>query len=159
MVLQRGMEVPVWGNGKPCSEIVVEFAGQVKKGKVDEEGKWMVRMAPFEGYARGRMMTVRDGAAEIQLSDVVVGEVWICSGQSNMQMGRGGVPALQGLSEDNLRTFEVKRTVAFTEQEELAGDWKIGGPGLRSRQLWTRGSGAGRTMSLCDGIPIFCTMR
>jgi sialate O-acetylesterase len=129
MVLQRGMGVPVWGKAEPGAEVIVEFAGQEQRAKVGQDGKWGVDLEPLEGNSKGRVMTIRGGKAKIQLSDVVVGEVWICSGQSNMQMGRGGVPGLQGLSEENLRTFEVKRTVAFTEQDELEGEWKVGGPG------------------------------
>ena len=128
-VLQRGMDIPVWGTAEPCAEVVVKFAGQEKSAKAGRDGKWRVALDPLEGSSKGRVMTIREGTSVLKLADVVVGEVWICSGQSNMQMGRRSVPGLQGLSEDNLRTFEVKRTVAFTEQDELEGAWQIGGPG------------------------------
>ena len=128
-VLQRGMDVPVWGTAEPCSEVVVKFAGQEKTAKTGPDGRWKVELDPLAGSSQGQEMTIQAGESVLKLSDVVVGEVWICSGQSNMQMGRGSVKELQGLSEDNLRTFEVKRTVAFTEQDELEGAWKMGGPG------------------------------
>ena len=128
MVLQRDMPVPVWGKSRPDSQVSVSFAGQTKTAKSDANGKWRVTLDALSGRSKGTSMTVRSNNEVITLADVVVGEVWICSGQSNMQMGRRGIPGLDGLSESNLRTFEVKRTVAFTEQDELQGTWRTAGP-------------------------------
>lgn len=130
MVLQRDQAVPVWGWAKPAASITVRFAGQEKTGKADETGKWQVLLDPLQGSAKGAVFTAetnKDGEA-ITLEDVVIGEVWICSGQSNMQMGRNSVPELRDLSEDGLRTFEVKRTVAFEEQDRCEGRWEVVGP-------------------------------
>ncbi|MGB0582304.1 MAG: sialate O-acetylesterase [Limisphaerales bacterium] len=125
-VLQQGLAVPVWGKADPGAGVTVEFAGQKKTGQSDRSGKWKVALDALDGTAKASNMTISSGASKITLVDVVVGEVWICSGQSNMQMGR--TPDLKGLSEAGLRTFEVKRTVAFTEQEDVVGTWKTGGP-------------------------------
>lgn len=128
MVLQRETSLPVWGWSKPESEITVRFSGQEKRAKADRAGKWSIRLDPLPASAKGSTFSAQTGESRIELNDVVVGEVWICSGQSNMQMGRSAVSELKNLPETNLRTFEVRRTVAFTEQEELEGNWKVEGP-------------------------------
>ena len=130
MVLQRDQPVPVWGWAKPGIPVKVSFAGQEKEATADESGKWQLSLDELTGTAKGAIFSVRAGGdgGEITLNDVVIGEVWICSGQSNMQMGRNSVPELKSLSEANLRTFEVKRTVAFDEQETCEGKWEVAGP-------------------------------
>jgi len=98
MVLQRDIEVPVWGWAEPGEEATVEFAGQKKSAKADKSGKWMVRLAPLKASAegsalvvRGKESGVREQEAGVTFTNVVVGEVWLCSGQSNMSftMGKG----------------------------------------------------------------------
>lgn len=127
MVIQRDMPVPVWGTADPGEKVDVQFAGQVKTTTADAKGKWMMSLDALTASAEPRDMTVRsqgDGSS-VKLSDVVVGEVWICSGQSNMQFGVGGAPAVKALvpKARNIRTFNVKRTVAFEEQDALEGKW------------------------------------
>lgn len=128
MVLQRDMAVPVWGQATPGASVTIEFAGQKISGEANLVGKWTLSMDPLKASLKGNPFIVQSGGSKIVLNDVVVGEVWICSGQSNMQMGRGGVQELKDLPETNLRNFEVKRTVAFTEQDELEGQWQTAGP-------------------------------
>ena len=92
-VLQRDMAVPVWGKAEPGREVVVQFAGQEKRATADKDGRWMVKLDPMPASADGRTLTVktdtgrRDARA---LQDVLVGEVWVCSGQSNMAWNVGG---------------------------------------------------------------------
>lgn len=129
MVLQRGMAVPVWGVAEVGEEITVTFGGQKKEAKADQSGHWRVELEGLAGSSDGQEMKVV-GENEIVLKDVVVGEVWICSGQSNMQMGVGGVPEVKALiaKSKRLRTFEVKRMGAFAEQETCEGNWQEGYP-------------------------------
>ncbi len=131
MVLQRDMPVPVWGTADAGSKITVEFAGQIKTAVADASHHWKVSLDPMVGSFQALEMTVSDGDDEITRSDIVVGEVWICSGQSNMQFGYGGVPEIKALvpNAENLRTFEVKRTVAFEEQDACEGRWAVELPG------------------------------
>ena len=85
-VLQRGMRVPVWGKAEPGSEVTVSFAGQSVSAKADENGEWMVRLEPMDASCESRTMTVSEkGGDEKIVSDVLVGEVWFASGQSNME--------------------------------------------------------------------------
>ncbi|MDR3227877.1 MAG: sialate O-acetylesterase [Puniceicoccales bacterium] len=87
MVLQRGVNVPVWGTARSGAEVSVSFAGQKKTTRADDAGKWEVRLAPLTASATGRVLAVSDGAQTVEFKDVLVGEVWICSGQSNMEQG------------------------------------------------------------------------
>ena len=85
-ILQREAEVPVWGWSKPGTEVTVEFAGQKKSASAGEDGKWMVKLAPLEASAEGRAMSIAEqGGKSATLNDILVGEVWMASGQSNMQ--------------------------------------------------------------------------
>jgi sialate O-acetylesterase len=85
MVLQRGMPVPIWGWAKADEHVVVEFAGQRKETVAGRDGKWTVRLDPLRASSEGRALTIGDK----RFSDVLVGEVWICSGQSNMEQTLG----------------------------------------------------------------------
>ncbi|MEI7902288.1 MAG: hypothetical protein WCK89_18705 [bacterium] len=69
-----------------------EFAGQKKSAKTGADGKWMVRLDPMKASAEGRVLTVQSaiGNHRSALTNVLVGDVWLCSGQSNMDFGLGG---------------------------------------------------------------------
>ena len=85
MVLQRGMEVPVWGTAEPGEEVSVAFAGQNLKTTADDKGDWEVRLAPLAASTNGHPLVVT-GRNTITNANVLVGDVWLCSGQSNMEM-------------------------------------------------------------------------
>ena len=80
LVLQQQSNVPVWGWAKEGEEVVVEFAGQKKTAKTDAAGKWRVMLDPLAASAEPREMKIGGRV----LKDVLVGEVWLASGQSNM---------------------------------------------------------------------------
>ena len=92
-VLQRGMKVPVWGTATPGNKIEVSFSGNKVKTVADADGKWMVSLPSMEACKEGRSLVVverGDGffASKVDekiISDVLVGEVWFASGQSNME--------------------------------------------------------------------------
>jgi sialate O-acetylesterase len=84
-VLQRGVSVPVWGwDGPANATMTVSFGGQTKETRVNRSGLWRVNLDPMPGQAGGRDLVVK-GSTTITLHDVVVGEVWLASGQSNME--------------------------------------------------------------------------
>lgn len=89
MVLQRERPVPVWGTAAPGEKITVAFAGQTVTAVADARGRWRVMLAPLKASAAGQGMTVT-GANTVKFEDVLIGDVWICSGQSNMDMRLGG---------------------------------------------------------------------
>jgi len=89
-ILQRQMPVPVWGWDKPGSQITVEFAGQKKTAAAGADGKWMAKLDALEASAEPREMTISDAAGnKVVLKNILVGEVWMASGQSNMQWEAG----------------------------------------------------------------------
>jgi sialate O-acetylesterase len=82
MVLQRGMAVPIWGSAVAGEEVKISFAGQTKSTKADDKGAWSLKLDPLTASAEPRVMKVGDKS----IDDVLVGDVWIGSGQSNMDM-------------------------------------------------------------------------
>lgn len=85
MVLQRDLPVVVWGWAAPRREVTVSFAGQVLTTRADNAGQWRVQLKPLSASKVGDEMLVRAGNEVADFNDVLVGEVWLCSGQSNMQ--------------------------------------------------------------------------
>lgn len=83
MVLQRDLPVPVWGTAAPGEEVTVSFADQERTATADAAGRWMVTLGPLKTSKSQRTMTVR-GTNTLEFRGVLVGEVWLCSGQSNM---------------------------------------------------------------------------
>ena len=131
-VLQQDMPVPVWGWADSGSKVAVEFAGQKKATTADADGRWQVKLDPLAASFDPRELTVSASDTEdaIAFKNILVGEVWICSGQSNMQWPTNKIPAIKALipSMKNLRKFTVKQTVAFTEQDRCQGQWKVQNP-------------------------------
>ncbi len=84
-VMQRDLALPVWGTGEPGSDVSVEFAGQRKSARVGRDGRWAVTLDPMPASADGRTMTIAASDGTIKLNDILVGEVWLCGGQSNME--------------------------------------------------------------------------
>ena len=90
-VLQRGMKVPVWGKatppaGKTARSVKVEFAGQSKTAEIGEGGAWKVMLDPMDASKESRTMKVAvlESDESVEVKDILVGEVWFASGQSNM---------------------------------------------------------------------------
>ena len=86
MVLQRHAVIPVWGWAKAGQKVTVHFAGKRFHATANAHGKWLVRMAPLRADAHGRTLAIHvNRGGRIAIRDVLVGDVWLCSGQSNMQ--------------------------------------------------------------------------
>jgi len=83
MVMQRGMEVPVWGWAEPGEGVTVVLARQEKSARADAAGKWIVRLDPMQPGAP-RRMTIKGKSETLEVNDILVGEVCVASGQSNM---------------------------------------------------------------------------
>lgn len=84
MVLQQGVEVPVWGIATPEENIEISFAGQTLTTKADEKGEWEVKLKPMKASAEGLELIMK-AKNTVALKNIVIGEVWICGGQSNME--------------------------------------------------------------------------
>jgi hypothetical protein len=85
MVLQRDLPVPVWGRAVPGTDVSVKFAGQMKQVRTDVEGYWAVKLDPLKAGGPFEL-EVGDGTKILHFTDVLVGEVWFGSGQSNMEV-------------------------------------------------------------------------
>jgi len=107
MVLQAGQRVPVWGKADSGEKVTVTFAGQTVSATADAKGAWRVDLAPLKTNATGAEFRVR-GSNEIVFGNVVVGEVWFCSGQSNMEY-----------------TMSQRRKVKDWEKEVAAAKWPL----------------------------------
>ena len=84
VVLQRQKQIPVWGWAKPKETVTVTLAGQTQKAKADASGKCMVRFNPLEAGGP-HQMNASGSSGKVSVEDILIGEVWLCSGQSNME--------------------------------------------------------------------------
>ena len=105
MVLQRDQTNTFWGWTAPGTDVSVEVAGHRGHGVADAKGKWMARFSPPQ--TGGPYTVTITGPKKVELSDVLVGDVWICSGQSNMEFGIGmtnnSAAEIAAANDDNLR--------------------------------------------------------
>ena len=85
MVLQRGRGVPVWGTADPGENVTVTFAGQTKTAKAGADGKWSVTLDAMQASGENRVMKVSGASNSEEIRNVLVGEVWFASGQSNTE--------------------------------------------------------------------------
>ncbi|MDY5953904.1 MAG: sialate O-acetylesterase [Kiritimatiellia bacterium] len=126
MVLQRDAEIPIYGKATPASSVEVAFAGQHHKVVVNADGRWEVKLTPLAPTTEGRDLTIWSSDGKIVLSDVVVGDVWMCSGQSNMEYSFGWHPleeerfAAEADGLPQIRTIRVVRGTAPFPDADLA---------------------------------------
>jgi sialate O-acetylesterase len=92
MVLQRDMPVPVWGLAKPDATVIVSFNGQSKTTISDNFGRWILRLEPLNVNPKPQIFTVNTGEQTVTFTDVLIGDVWLGSGQSNMEIGVDAPP-------------------------------------------------------------------
>ncbi|MFO0264197.1 MAG: sialate O-acetylesterase, partial [Planctomycetota bacterium] len=127
MVLQRERPAAIWGWATPGELVTVEFAGQSLESRADETGKWLVRLAPLEASIEPRKLTVR-GTNRLELADVLVGDVWLCGGQSNMEWPLAACDAAEDLAAADfplIRHFGVAPNFASTPQRDVQGNWQV----------------------------------
>ena len=135
-VMQQGVKVPVWGTAAEGEKVTVQFAGQ-KAEAVAKDGKWMVRLEPLMASFQPQSMTIT-GSNSVTLTNLLIGEVWLCSGQSNMerQLGlRSGQKPLVNWEAEaatanypEIREFDVKKTIATNPLTTLSGTWAVCSP-------------------------------
>lgn len=130
-VLQQGKPVPVWGLAEAGEAVVVEFYGQSIRTTADSSGRWRVDLAPMAANSTPARLLVT-GNNIISVSNVLVGEVWLCSGQSNMNMAlRDVMDAEREIAEADyplIRHFVVKSQVADAPVEMAEGEWQLCSP-------------------------------
>jgi sialate O-acetylesterase len=128
-VLQREIAVPVWGKAEPGTKVTVQFAGQEQSATADKAGKWSVKLEPLATSAEGREMVVKSDAETASIKNILVGEVWICSGQSNMAWSLkqtvGGDAAIAAAGDSQLRLFNATSRAFDQPQETIGGQWAV----------------------------------
>jgi sialate O-acetylesterase len=140
MVLQSGMSVPVWGTADPGEKVSVSFLKQTKTATAGVDGKWMVRLTNLKVGGPFEMTITGKGAGEtpIVVKDVLVGEVWLGSGQSNMQFyvsknGPGHAPyglldeekEIAAANYPQVRMFTVKNAKSIDPLSDVVGEWQV----------------------------------
>ena len=120
MVLQRGMAVPVWGTAPAGAEVTVRFAGQAQSVRADRDGRWRLELKPLKASQRGRKLIVQAGDEEIAFTDVLVGEVWLFSGQSNMGMSVRG----SSTAEESIAAADLPRLRFFQPKPGRKRSWQ-----------------------------------
>lgn len=138
MVLQQKEKVALWGWGAPSETISIfsNWNSDTTKVKVDNFGKWKTQILTPE--AGGPYTLTFKGSAEITLKDILIGEVWICSGQSNMEWSvyNGSEDAKQAqpqANHPNIRLFHIIRSGADQPQEHGEGNWEACTPETMAR--------------------------
>ena len=138
MVLQQQMDVPVWGTAQAGEAVAVDFAGQHVTTTAAPDGKWLVKLRPLTASAAPQTLTI-SGTNTLAINDVLVGEVWLCSGQSNMERPLRPVPGQKPIdrweqeqaeaTHPLIRHFQVSKRVSAEPQTELTGgDWVVCSP-------------------------------
>ena len=126
MVLQQKQKVPIWGKADPGEAITVRFAGQSKKTIASADGNWTVKLNPMVANATPASMII-SGSNTIELKNILVGEVWLVAGQSNMQRllteTADGEAAIAAADHPLIRLFNVSRQVAFKHAPPPLATW------------------------------------
>ncbi|WDE97609.1 sialate O-acetylesterase [Lentisphaera profundi] len=130
MILQRDAKVPIWGWADKGEQVTVQFAGQTKTATPNESGKWMIDLDPMPASNEARSMIIK-GKNTINLNDILVGEVWLASGQSNMEWTFNGIEkkeyeaALKQKNNNDIRFFHVTHHLqAGAPMDDTIGSWK-----------------------------------
>ena len=142
MVLQREMKVPIWGAADAGESVSVEFAGQKQTAPADADGKWRIDLGPMAASAESRTLVITGTktAEPVKFDDVLVGEVWLCSGQSNMDftMAKTEKYYFAGVNDEaqevaaanypKIRMFTGGWSRTYELQTTVAGTWRVCSP-------------------------------
>ena len=133
MVVQRDKAVPVWGTANEGESISVLFAGQRVTTKAGAAGTWRVKLAAMPLNKDPQTLTIQGGNI-VTLEDVLVGDVWLCAGQSNMKWGLGGTLEAQQIikaaEHPNLRLLQVPKSIQTKPVNEFEAEWARSTPGV-----------------------------
>ncbi len=128
-VLQRQKPLPVWGSAQPNEALTVRLAGQIQKTTADTEGVWRVTFTPFEAGGPFKL-TVEAASDTVSVKDILFGEVWLCSGQSNMEFtvaqSKDFLIERKNANFPQIRHYKVEHEVSLEPQKEVkTGSWVI----------------------------------
>src|SRR5438046_280615 len=127
MVLQQKQSNPIWGWDAPGTKVTVTFAGQTKTAQAGPDGRWEVKLDAVPANEQPQTLTI-SGSEKKEIQDVLVGEVWMCSGQSNMQFTLGndwnGDLEAAASKLPALRLIKVPQVGTQELQKDFKGKWK-----------------------------------
>jgi sialate O-acetylesterase len=127
MVLQQKQANPIWGWDAPGTKVTVTFAGQTHSATAAADGKWSVKLAPLAASASPQQLTIA-GTTKRAIEDVLIGEVWMCSGQSNMGFTLGndwnGDIEAAASKLPNLRLIKVPNVGTQDLKDDFKGQWR-----------------------------------
>ena len=130
MMLQRGISAPIWGNASPGEPVTVHIAGQSATAKAGKDGRWQMRLKSIA--AGGPYDLIVSGKNKIVVTNVMVGEVWLCAGQSNMVMKVSecqNAPAeIAGAGFPAIRCYTTQRAASPNPLTDTVGKWEVCSP-------------------------------
>jgi sialate O-acetylesterase len=128
-VFQRDMPFPVIGKADPKSEVVVQWQGKDFKAKAGADGKWLARLDPSPANEKGQILRVTSGTNSIEVSDILIGEVWLASGQSNMEwkLKQIGAQSLESEKAEDplLRLVGISHSPAHDPSDSVKTTWNL----------------------------------
>jgi sialate O-acetylesterase len=131
MIIQRDKAVPVWGWADAGATVTVEFAGQKKTAKADKDGKWTLTLKAMKASTEPQVMTITSsiGNQKSEIKNILIGDVWVCSGQSNMGMTVNGCQNAKEEIEKSfnplIRQFGVDHRPSLNPEADVQGKWEI----------------------------------
>ena len=132
MVLQRERAAAVWGKTDAGAEVTVSFKGKSATAKAAADGKWRAQIETGAADAKGAVLTISTGSDKLEIQDVLVGEVWFASGQSNMAYTMNRSPEYAALIAESrhpaMRVFNGPQVTAAENQDDIAGVWEVSTP-------------------------------
>jgi sialate O-acetylesterase len=131
-VLQREKPVPVWGRADPGEKITVTFRSQAAAATADDQGRWRVTLAPMPANSTPAELVAK-GKNTVTARNILVGEVWLCSGQSNMAMTvnrtlNADAEIADAANYPLIRHFRTSLTAAALPADDVGGEWRVCGP-------------------------------
>ena len=134
MVLQQKVKLPVWGIANAGETVSVDFSGQKKNAIADDNGDWKVILDPVVASAIPGKMTISGSVnpTPIVIENILVGEVWLCGGQSNMELSvkdcNNAKLEIDQATDGNIRVFTVGHSGVPKPQKYCSGSWAINSP-------------------------------
>ena len=127
MVLQQEKPIIIWGRANPGETVKVQLADATQSAQANERGEWKVALPAMK--ATGPLTLTVSGSSTVIFDDVMIGEVWLCSGQSNMELGVGMVnnakEELANADHPGLRLLMVENRWTPQPQDDISGAWKV----------------------------------
>lgn len=135
MVLQQGIPLPVWGKADPGEKVSVTLDGKTEETTADDKGDWKVTLPAVAPTGKPLTMTIK-GNNQVVFEDVMVGEVWVASGQSNMAQGCGKhMLKADAEASKRIRVFKVANVANIFPQENVKGEWVVCDPAEVGRKF------------------------